>query len=119
MRRTNVSSFVCATSLILLYINILGLVFMSKSLISSSAQDPPPSTSLLSQYYELRARLAHSANYSCAFEQSQVILAHFTLTYSEFVFVLLVLLVSGVYTIVRGIQFVSRGIRELGILNFR
>ena len=116
---SNLPSFVCTASLILLYINILGLLFMSKSLISTTEWELP-SSSILSQYYELRSRLFHSANYSCTFTQNKVVLVQqFTLSYSEFVFVSLVALLGGVYLIIKIIRYVATLFRELGLINFR
>ena len=115
----NLPSFVCTASLILLYINILGLLFMSKSLISTTEWELP-SSSILTQYYELRSRLFHSANYSCTFTQNKVVLVQqFTLTYSEFVFVSLVALLGGVYLIIKIIRYISTLFRELGIINVK
>ena len=116
---SNLPSFVCTASLILLYINILGLLFMSKSLISTTEWELP-SSSILSQYYELRSRLFHSANYSCTFTQNKVVLVQqFTLSYSEFVFVSLVALLGGVYLIIKIIRYVATLFRELGLINVR
>lgn len=115
----NLSSFLCTCWLILLYTNILGVLFMSKSLISTQEWELP-STSLFSQYYDLRSRLFHSANYSCTITQNKVVLIQqFTLTYSEFLFVVLVALLGGVYVIVKLIRFLTTFFNELGLLNLK
>lgn len=112
-----ISSIICTCSLILLYSNILGLLFMSKSLISTTEWELP-SASLFTQYYALRSRLFYSANYSCT-NNKVVIIQQFTLTYSEFMFVVLVALLGGVYITVRLINCITTLLNELGMLHLK
>ena len=114
-----IGSIICTCSLVLLYINILAVLFMSKSLISTTEWNLPASSSasVFSQYYDFRTRLLHSANYSCTFSQNKVVIVqHFTLTYPEFFFVSLVILLSGVYCTVKITQNILRLFNGLGIL---
>ena len=130
----SLASFICTCSLSLLYVNILALLFMSRSIISSTTASSADSSSissssslwgmpsftptLLTQYYELRNRLFHSANYSI--EQNRIVIVHqFTLTYSEFVFVMLVVFLCGVYALVSVAHFILTLYWEIGYIRAR
>jgi len=116
----SLASLVCSCSLALLYINILALLFMSRSLIGAAEWETPIITpTILNQYYELRTRLFHSSNYSYNVQSNRiVIISTFTLTYSEFVFVFMVAILAIIYLMILSIAYVYSLFKELGVLQF-